>query len=149
MYKNIMVPVDGSPMSTRAIKECIALAKSSGAKVTMIHVVSHFHLHFQPWGAPKSVHQKIEKDHEDEARQAAQAMVERLAGEARAAGITCETIVPVSDHPYEEIIGEATKRRCDLIIMASHGHKGLNAVLLGSETAKVLTHAKIPVLVVH
>ncbi len=116
--------------------------------MTAIHVVSHFHLHYQPWATPKSVHKKIEKEHEEEARQFAQEMVAKLVKRVKAEGVECEGLVVVGDHAYEEIISNAEKRKCDLIVMASHGHKGLNSVLLGSETAKVLTHSKIPVLVV-
>lgn len=148
MYRNILLPVDGSPLTERAIKESVALAKAAGGRLTMMHVVSPFHLHYQSWGVPRSVHDKIEKDHDEEARQAAQAMIDRLAQGVRDAGVGCETVVGLGDHPYEEVIAEAGRRQCDLIVMASHGHKGLNAVLLGSETVKVLTHSKIPVLVV-
>jgi len=147
MYKNILLPVDGSELSQRAVGECMVLAKSSGAKVTAFHVVSHFHLS-PPWGAPKSVHQKIEKDHEDEALMAAREMEDKLVQRIKAEGIDCEGVVVVGGHPYEEIINYAKARKCDLIIMASHGRKGLDAVLIGSETVKVLTHSTIPVLVV-
>lgn len=148
MYNNILLPVDGSELSERAIRECIALVKSTGAKVTAIHVISHFHLHHRPWAAPSNLYKKIEKEHEEEARQFAQGMVAKLAQRIKSEGIDCEGLVVIGDHPYEEIISNAQQRKCDLIIMASHGHKGLNAVLLGSETVKVLTHSKIPVLVV-
>jgi nucleotide-binding universal stress UspA family protein len=148
MYKNILLPVDGSERSERAAKECIALVKSTGAKVALIHVIPHFHLHYQPWATPKSVHNKIEKEHEEDAKQFAQEMVAKMTKRVKSEGIDCEGLVVVGDHPYEEIIRNAEKRKCDLIIMASHGHKGLNAVLLGSETVKVLTHSKLPVLVV-
>ncbi len=148
MYKNVLLPVDGSELSERALKECVALVKSTGGKVTAIHVISHFYLHYQPWAAPRAMHRKIESEHEEEARHAAQAMVGELAQRVKAQGVECEGLVAVGDHPYEEIIDHARRRKCDLIVMASHGHKGLNAVLLGSETVKVLTHSKIPVLVV-
>ena len=148
MYKHIMLPVDGSELSRKAETECIAFAKATGAKVTAIHVVSHFYLHIQPWGAPRSVHTKIEKQHEEEATEIARKMISKLEARAKSEGVKLEGVIVVADHPYEEIIGNAEKRKCDLIMMASHGHTGLNAVLLGSETAKVLTHAKIPVLVV-
>ena len=148
MYKHIMLPVDGSEMSRKAENECIAFAKATGAKVTALHVVSHFYLHIQPWGAPRSVHRKIEKEHEEEATEIARKMISKLEARAKAEGVKLEGVIVVADHPYEEIIGNADKRKCDLIMMASHGHTGLNAVLLGSETAKVLTHAKVPVLVV-
>jgi nucleotide-binding universal stress UspA family protein len=147
-YKHIMLPVDGTELARKAEKECIAFAKSIGAKVTAIHVVSHFHLHFQPWATPKSVHTKIEKEHEEEAREIAQKMISALTKRAKADGVECDGLVVVGDHPYEEIINSAEERKCDLIMMASHGRRGLDAVLLGSETVKVLTHTKIPVLVV-
>ena len=147
-YKHIMLPVDGSELSRKAEKECIAFAKSIGAKLTAIHVVSHFHLHFQPWATPKSVHAKIEKDHEEEAMEIAQKMIAALTKRVKGDGVECDGLVVVGDHPYEEIINSAENRKCDLIMMASHGRRGLDAVLLGSETVKVLTHTKIPVLVV-
>lgn len=148
MYSNILLPVDGSELSHKAVSECIALVKGSGAKVTLTHVVSHFHLHQQPWAQARALHEQIEKEHEEEARQAAQAMIDKLAQRFKTDGLEVESLVVVGDQPYEEIINQAEKLKCDLIVMASHGHMGLNAVLLGSETVKVLTHSKIPVLVV-
>lgn len=147
MYRNILMPVDGSELSEKAVKECIGLVKSTSAKVTAFHVVSHFQLHYR-LHAPGNLHKKIEKEHEEEARQLAVKMVTRVAESVKSEGIDCEGMVVIGDHPYEEIIGNAEKRKCDLIIMASHGRRGLDAVLLGSETVKVLTHSKIPVLVV-
>ena len=148
MYKNIMLPVDGSELSQKAVDECVTLVGSSGAKVTAIHVISHFHLNFQPWATLRAAHENIEKHHEEEARKVANEKIGSLVQRVRAKGIDCEGVVVAGDHPYEEIIDEAQRRKCDLIVMASHGHKGLDAVLLGSETVKVLTHSKIPVLVV-
>ena len=147
-YKHILLPVDGSELSQKAEKECIAFVKSTGAKVTAIHVISHFHLHYQPWAAPRSVHEKIEREHEEEAKKTARKMISELQARVKAAGVRCDALVVVGDHPYEEIIDNAEKGKCDLIMMASHGRKGLDALLLGSETVKVLTHTKIPVLVV-
>lgn len=147
-YKHIMLPVDGSEPSRKAETECIAFAKSTGARVTAIHVVSHFHLHFQPWATPKSVHTKIEKEHEEEARELAQKMISAVVTRAKSEGVNCEALVVVGENPYEEIVKNAEKRKCDLIMMASHGRKGVEAMLLGSETVKVLTHTKIAVLVV-
>ena len=145
MYKNILLPVDGSELSEKAVKECIRFAKSAGAKVTVVHAVSHYHLNY--WGMPQIV-RKIEKDHEDEAKQLAQDWIDKLVKRVRAEGVDCEGLIVLGDNPDEEIIGASDQRKCDLIIMASHGHKGLNAVLMGSETLKVLTHSKIPVLIV-
>lgn len=148
MYRNVLVPVDGSDLSQKAVNECISLVKGSGAKVAVVHVVSQFHLHQRSWAPTKAIHEKIEKQHDEEARVAAREMVEKLARRFKSEGIESESLVVVGDQPYEEIINLAATRNCDLIVMASHGHMGLNAVLLGSETVKVLTHSKIPVLVV-
>jgi nucleotide-binding universal stress UspA family protein len=111
-------------------------------------VVFHFHLHYQPWATPQSLHTKIEQEHEEEAKETARKMVSQFVKRAKEQGVACEPLIVVGDHPYEEIIKNAEERKCDLIMMASHGRRGLDAVLLGSETVKVLTHTKIPVLVV-
>ena len=148
MYKHILLPFDASEPSRKAEQECIAFAKSIKAKVTAIHVVSHYYLHVRSYAAPKAVHSKIEREHEEEAKELAQKMVSALTKRAKADGVECDGLVVVGDNPYEEIINSARDRKCDLIMMASHGRKGLDAVLLGSETVKVLTHSKIPVLVV-
>ena len=148
MYKHILIATDGSALAAKAVEAGLSLAAAGGAKVTALHVVSHFHLHYQPWAAPRSVHTKIESQHEEEAREAAQKMVDALVTRAKEKGVSCDGLVVVGDHPYEEIIKSAEARKCDLIMMASHGRRGLDAVLLGSETAKVLTHSRVPVLVV-
>lgn len=148
MYKHIMLPLDGSERSRKAEAECIAFARAIGARITALHVVSRFHLHYQPWATPKSMHERIEKEHEDEAKEIAQKMLSEVQKRAQSAGVKCDSAVVVGDSPYEEIIDSAVKRQCDLIVMSSHGRSGIGAVLLGSETVKVLTHSKIPVLIV-
>ncbi|MNC86213.1 Universal stress protein [compost metagenome] len=85
---------------------------------------------------------------ERESQEHAKKMLGKVQKAAKAAGVKCETVALVSDFPYQQIISTAKKKKCDLIVMASHGRKGLSSLLLGSETAKVLTHSKIPVLVV-
>lgn len=148
MYKHIMLPVDGSEPSRKAVTECIRFAKSIGAKVTALHVVSPFRLRVQPWATPKEVITKIEKEHEEESTKIAERELAALRARAQAEGVECDTVVLVGDNPFEEIIANAQKRQCDVIMMASHGRRGVEAVLLGSETVKVLTHSKLPVLVV-
>lgn len=147
-YKHILLPVDGSELSRKAEKECLAFAKSTGAKVTALHVVSHYYLHMPTWGAPKSVPAKIEKEHEEEAKKVAEKMIGAITARAKAEGVKCDGLVVLGDQPFEEIVNNAEKSKCDLIMMASHGRRGFEGVLLGSETQKVLTHTKIPVLVV-
>ena len=148
MYKHIMLPIDGSELSLKAEKECVGFAKSIGAKVTAIHVVPHFHLNVSAWGTPKEMIAKIEDGHDQETKTMAQRMLAELENRIKAGGIECDSLLVVGDNPYEAIIENAGKRQCDLIMMASHGRRGMDAVLLGSETVKVLTHTKVPVLVV-
>jgi len=147
MFKHIMLPIDGSELSTKAVNEGIALAKSIGAKVTVLHVISHFHIIIEQGLGSKEV-RAIEKEHEELARKGAQKALDRVSETAKKAGVKYEGVVLVGDHPYQEIIDTAAKHRCDLVVMASHGRRGLESLLLGSVTAKVLTHSKIPVLVV-
>jgi nucleotide-binding universal stress UspA family protein len=148
MYKHILMPYDGSGLSLKTLKEATAFAKSIGASLTLIHVVSPFHLHIQPWATPQKVISKIEEEHIAQARKNAQTMLSEPEGRARAEGVRCDSVVVVGDSPYREIIDTATKSGCDLIMMAPHGRGGIDAILLGSETTKVLTHSSIPVLVV-
>lgn len=147
MYKHIMLPLDGSKLSIKAVNAGIALARSIGARVTVMHVISHFHVAIEEGFVSKEL-RAIEKDHEEIARKGAQKLLDKVRDSAEAGGVKCETLVVAGDNPYQEIIKSAGKRKCDLIVMASHGRRGLEGLLLGSETAKVLTHSKIPVLVV-
>jgi len=147
MYKHIMLPVDGSELSNTAAKECTAFAKAIGAKISVIHVVSHFHFAIEE-GFSSDVVRRLEKEHEQESKKNAQTILAAVQKLAKAGGVDCSTFSVVGDAPYEEIIKGAKKQKCDLIMMASHGRRGLEGLLLGSETAKVLTHSKIPVLVV-
>lgn len=148
MYKHIMLPFDGSELSLKAEEQCIAFAKSIGARVTVMHVVSVFHVPAPAGLSPEPVLAKIERQHEEEAVQLAHKMIAEVKTHAKAVGVECAGVVVVADNPHDEIIKNAKKHGCDLIMMASHGRRGLDAILLGSETVKVLTHSKIPVLVV-
>ncbi|HXF66041.1 MAG TPA: universal stress protein [Burkholderiales bacterium] len=145
MFKHILLPTDGSPLSDKAIKRGIEFAKKIGARVTAIHVVPEFKII-----ADESIalNPALKKRFEEESRARAQKMLDAIARAAKAKGVRCATLTAVSDLPYQQIIAGAQKNKCDLIMMASHGRRGLSSLLLGSETAKVLTHSKIPVLVV-
>lgn len=147
MYKHIMLPVDGSELSLKAVNECFAFAKSISASVTLIYVQPHYNLYVAA-GFMSDLVKEIEKNREEEYEGTAQSMLAELETRATAGGVQCDGVVVAGDSPYEAIIENAAKRNCDLIVMASHGRRGLDAVLLGSETVKVLTHTKIPVLVV-
>jgi nucleotide-binding universal stress UspA family protein len=147
MYKHIMLPIDGSELSFKAVNECFAFAKSIGAKVTALHVVPNVSINV-PVGFTSDLVHQIEKEREEEYMKSGRKMLADLEARARSNSIECDNLVVPGNNPYEQIISNAEKNDCDLIMMASHGRRGLNAVLLGSETVKVLTHTKIPVLVV-
>jgi len=145
MFTNILVPTDGSEQSQRAVRAGVELARVHQAKLTGIHVIPDYHLLIAYEGAFDPV---TEERIEEEARERAERYLDYVRKTAEAAGVPCETVCETSDHPYDAILKAADGRGCDLILMTSHGRKGLAAVLLGSETRKVLTHARVPVLVV-
>jgi nucleotide-binding universal stress UspA family protein len=147
MYKHIMLPIEGDELSVKAVNECLAFAKAIGARVTVLHVVPHANVHV-PSGFTSDLVKDIEKQHEEESVRSGRKMLTDLEANARSSGVECENLVVVGDSPYEEIIDSAEKNDCDLIMMASHARRGLDAMLLGSETVRVLKHTKIPVLVV-
>lgn len=147
MFKHILLPTDGSKLSGRAVKHGIQFARSIKAKLTTIHAVPEFRMIVEE-GFVSPMTAELKKRFENESQQHAKKMLAKVEKEAKAAGVKCETVVVVSDFPYQQIIEIAKKKKCDLVVMASHGRKGLSSLLLGSETAKVLTHSKLPVLVV-
>lgn len=147
MYKHILLPTDGSKLAAKAVKQGIALAKSVGAKVTAVTVTPEYQMAMdEGFVLPNST--MLKKRFEEESARRANAILAGVQAEAQAAGVACATAIATSGRPYEEIIKQAKKARCDLIMMASHGRRGLSGILLGSETVKVLTHSTIPVLVV-
>ncbi len=146
MFKHILLPTDGSAISKKAVKRGIDLAKKSGARVTAFHVMPEFKLMVDEGITMLSP--ALKKRFEDEGRARAQKMLDDIAKQARARGVRCSTLCVASDLPYQQIIATARRKKCDLILMASHGRRGLSSLLLGSETAKVLLHTKVPVLVV-
>lgn len=146
MFKHILLPTDGSKLSDKAIKRGIGLAKKSKARVTVIHVVPEFTMMVDEGITMLSP--ALKKRFEDEGRARAEKMLGEIARLARARGVRCTTLCVASDLPYQQIIATARKKKCDLILMASHGRRGFSSLLLGSETAKVLMHSKVPVLIV-
>ena len=133
MHRHILIPTDGSELAEHAVTNGLSLAKSVGAKVTVIIV------HEAPVDATLSFLEQVEKH--------AVRVLNRAADAAKQAGVPCDTIQVEKGRPYQAIIATASDRGCDLIVMASHGRGGLSAVVLGSVTNKVLTHTKTPVLV--
>lgn len=147
MYKHILLPTDGSKLSAKAMKQGIQLAKSLRAKVTVVHVMPGYQAVLDESFAGPSV-VNFQRQFDAESQKRAKKILSAVKAEATAAKVACECVAVTSGAPYDAIIRQAKKAKCDLITMASHGRKGLSSLLLGSETAKVLTHSKIPVLVV-
>ena len=143
MFKNVLIPTDGSKLSAKAVKSGVAFAKSIDARVTGCCVVEPFQPFYFGEYIPPDM--PTPKEFERHAREAGEKYLQQIA--ARAAGLTYSGSVVKSDSPYTGIISAARKGGCDVIFMASHGRSGLSGLLLGSETHKVLTHSKIPVLV--
>jgi len=146
MFKHILLPTDGSRLSDRAVAAGIRFAGKIKARVTALHVVPEFRPFADEGFAPMSP--ILKKRLDDEARARAAKMLDAIARAARSKRVRCATLTVASDLPYQEIIATARRKKCDLIMMASHGRRGLSSLLLGSETAKVLLHSKVPVLVV-
>ena len=143
MFKHLLLPTDGSEASQATLLKGVRLAQECNARITGISVVPEFHV--------LTFNTMMIEDTRDvfitESRAQALKYLTLLNKAADEAGVPCETEVMLSDHPYEAIIQAAESKGCDLIMMASHGRRGVQAMLIGSETQKVLTHSKIPVLV--
>ena len=140
MYRHILIPTDGSELAEHGVAHGLALAKSLGAKVSVIFVVEPF---------PEMTGRFLETvaRYVELRREQAKSVLDGAANAAKEAGVSCETIQAENTHPHQGIIAAAEDKGCDLIVMSSHGRSGLSALLIGSVTNKVLTHAKTPVLV--
>jgi nucleotide-binding universal stress UspA family protein len=146
VYKNIMVPTDGSPLSLKGVKAGIGFAKALGAKVTAFYADPGIGPEFAQLDAP--LPEGVLEGESARLKKVGERYLAAVRKLADAAGVAC-TCVMVSDRiAYEALIATAKKERCDLVCMASHGRTGLKGVLLGSVANQVLTHSKIPVLIV-
>jgi nucleotide-binding universal stress UspA family protein len=143
MHKHILLPTDGSELSEHALNYGVALAKVVNAKVTGVTVSTPFHILTLE---PQMVTDTLDSYTTRMSIVAAQRL-DRVTDAAKAAGVECDVVHVQHEHPYQAIIDTAVNRGCDLIVMASHGRRGMSAIVLGSETVKVLTHSMIPVLV--
>jgi nucleotide-binding universal stress UspA family protein len=145
MFKNILVPTDGSKLSQKAIREAILLAKDAHGKVTALHVYPKFS--GSPYGTYGPAEDILETAHENQAVAEGDKLFAGVRKLADAAGVAMESVLAQNNDVWKQVIATAKKSKCDLICMASHGRRGLSGVLLGSETNKVLTHSELPVLV--
>ena len=143
MFKRILVPTDGSDITSKAIDTTIALAKSLAAKVYTISVKEPF-----PYSAISEMQPTPPQEFFDAQERIASNRIQAVREACEAVGVPCDAHTVEALHPWEAIIEHAKQMECDLLVMASHGRRGVSALLLGSETQKVLTHTKIPVLVV-
>ncbi len=145
MFKHILVPTDGSELSARAIQSAIKCAKAVNAKVTGFYAMPS--LGMPQLGDSALLNPAYQTEFEELSKKNAAEYLAVIEKQARADGVPYEGLTVASDSPYEAIVKAAESKGCDLIFMASHGRKGVAGVLVGSETAKVLTHCTIPVLV--
>jgi nucleotide-binding universal stress UspA family protein len=146
MFKHILVSTDGSKLSAKAIRTAVQLAGATGAKLTGAFVIAPYSPPAYGEAAmyvPALSARRYKELSEREARKALAA----VEVEARGAGLACSAAMLTAYTPWEGILRAAKGKKCDLIVMSSHGRRGLAGLLLGSETVKVLTHSKIPVLV--
>lgn len=143
MYKNILIPTDGSEFAAKAVEQGVFLAKEIGAKVTAVAVTEPFHL----LSVALSQIEYTPSEYKKHTEAGAETALAVVSAAAKQAGVACDMLQVEHEHVYRAIIDAAASKGCDLIAMASHGRHGVAAVVLGSETVKVLTHSKIPVLV--
>lgn len=145
MYKHLLIPTDGSELSQRTVDEGVQLAATLKARVTFLYVQPDFPIPFGGEGmmlAPEG-----REEFARSAQEVAHKVLEAATKTAEQVGVEAQARTSVSDAPYEVIIQTAIDEACDLVFMASHGRRGVAGLLLGSETHKVLTHCKVPVLV--
>ena len=143
MFKRILVPTDGSELTARAVQTAISLTKLTGAELFTISVKEPF-----PYSAISEMQPVPPQEFYDAQERIAAGHVKSVTDAAKAAGLACKGHTVEALHPWEAILDHSKTQGCDLIVMASHGRRGVSALLLGSETQKVLTHSGLPVLVV-
>jgi nucleotide-binding universal stress UspA family protein len=143
MYKHLLIPTDGSPLSTEAVERALDFARDAGARATVLIATEPLHIFSL---APDQI-TPMYSEYERQVSEHANRLLAAAEQKAKGLGVSCDTLKVENAHPYKAIIATADERGCDLIAMASHGRSGFSAVVLGSETLKVLAHSKIPVLV--
>jgi len=145
-YRHLLVPTDGSELSDRAVDQAVNLAAALGARLRILHVQVSFPISLVGVGElvePSTVDALVAAS-----QQRAETILAAAMAQAKQAGVVAEQSLLVNPQPHQAIIQEAQAQACDLIVMASHGRRGLEGLLIGSETQRVLTHSNCPVLVV-
>lgn len=145
MYKHLLVPTDGSALSRRTVRDAVKLARALGAKITGFYVAPTFHIEVYADYIPPDM--MTPQQHAAQAKKTAQRHLDWIRKEAAGSEISCDGQYVMSDAPADAIVKAAHKYKCDLIFMGSHGRSGISKLLLGSQTSKVLSQSRIPVLV--
>jgi nucleotide-binding universal stress UspA family protein len=143
MYKHILIATDGSDLARKAVAQGLALAKAVGARVTAVSVT-------EPWATmapPEVLNEPFVQEFERTAAERAKGILDGVAAAAKEASVACSTLHVRDRFPAEGILEAAANTGCDLIVMASHGRRGVAKLLLGSQASEVLTHSTVPVLV--
>jgi nucleotide-binding universal stress UspA family protein len=143
MYRRILVPTDGTDITAKAVDTAIALAKALGSQIATLSVKEPF-----PYSAISEIQPIAPQEYFDAQEKIARRRVDQVVASCTAAGLECSAATEEALHPWEAIVEHAKAQGCDLIVMASHGRRGMSALLLGSETQRVLIHTQLPVLVV-
>lgn len=143
MFKHLLVSTDGSSHSESAIRQAVALAKENGATVTGLHVIQPFSV----FAYDVQMIESADATYMAQAKERAKRYLGAIDKAAKELNVPCMTLSVTDERPYDAIIRTAKEQGCDLIVMSSHGRSGMKAVLLGSETQKVLAHSMLPVLV--
>ena len=147
MYKHILVPTDGSPLSDKAVAAAIKLAQLLGSRITAFHAMEPYPLQGAYAAEASGVAELQPEIFAERSEEYAKRVLETCKKAADGANVECTVEYSTARSPSHAIVEKARQDKCDLIVMASHGRKGLRGILLGSETQRVLTHSKIPVLV--
>ena len=145
MFKRILLPTDGSRLSQKALVKAIELARLSHATLVALHVRPRFS--DSPYGIYRPHEESVETAYDRAVKAASDRLFAQITQRAEAAGVAVEPALVSSNDVWRAIIAAASRKKCDVICMASHGRRGLSALVLGSETIKVLTHSRVPVLV--
>lgn len=144
MYKHLLVPTDGSELSQAAVRQAVELARSLDARISVLYVQQECP---QPLGGETFTMGPFKDEFIRQTAAAANDVLTQAKDEVEKGGVRCKCCTATSDEPWQVIIEAAKREECDLIFMASHGRSGLAGLLIGSQTHKVLTHCRIPVLV--
>jgi nucleotide-binding universal stress UspA family protein len=145
MFKHILVPTDGSPLSLRSAKAAVCFARACGARITAFYVTPQYRTSVSGDYVPASFLSFPEFT--QQMKKTAEKYLGKVKQLADAEGVPCASAYTSNESPYEAIVKAAKANKCDLVFMASHGRRGIAGLLIGSETHKLLTHSKVPVLV--